>query len=412
MDEKSIPQMLEIIEDLQPDLIWFDTSGWLPNEEINRIYLACRKADPDVIISGRIGGGWHDYRSTCDKPSGFPPIGTRYWEAIPTTNESYGYHAMDNKHKPASHFIDLLVGCVSQGGNLLLNVGPKGDGTIAQIDQDIFTRVGAWVKINQESIYGCTGSPLPKQNWGYTTAPDELDSKRVYLHIKEWPKDGQLVVSGLTELPVNVTALADPSLTFKTGQLKSGHVVIKLPSDEPLQTPFTTLRVDFDQPLQVKKDKVRYLHTNTDKNHLHVFDDVILEGGKFGYGMGQEKDMTLEKWTSPDQSAQWKVYASDKQRWSMGVRYQAMQFKGRHSKSLKAPYLEELKKVMVTVKINGKVLTSGLKITDVDEEYGYAEEILGTVELPEGEHTVEVTATGMSDEVPFRLNAINLRPVE
>ena len=138
VDGKAIPQLLELIRNYHPDIIWFDTPHKLPPEENLRILAAVRKADPNVVVSGRVvtdipNLNLSDYLSTADKPDEFPPVDGD-WEAIPTTNESYGYNQNDHSHKSVSHFIRLLAKAAARGGNVLLNVGPRGDGVIDPSD--------------------------------------------------------------------------------------------------------------------------------------------------------------------------------------------------------------------------------------------------------------------------------------
>ena len=408
VDEKSIPQMLEIIEDLQPDLIWFDTSSWLPPEEINRIYLACRKADPNVIISGRIGQNWHDYISTCDKPAAFPPSGQRYWEAIPTTNESYGYHREDHSHKPGSHFVELLIGCVAKGGNLLLNVGPKPDGTIADVDYTILGKVGEWVQLNKEAIYGCGKSVLPSQSWGYVTQPINVPATRVYLLIKDWPKDGKLVVSGLSDLPETITALVDSEQRFIASALPSGQVSIQLP-EKALQAPFTTLRLDFAKPIE-EGSKARFLQENLEVNTLHVFDDAT-RIGSLGFAQGHKDDEHITRWDSSEDGVKWDVQTAQKSKWVLSIEYQAKAYKGRFPSEITKEHLEELSTITAIVTIDGHSYECALKGSNPNE-HGYADDVVATVEIPAGNHTVEVSAKGVSEDLLFYLKAVNFRPVE
>ncbi|MCX7006324.1 MAG: alpha-L-fucosidase, partial [Kiritimatiellaeota bacterium] len=108
VDEKSIPQLQELIKNYDPDIIWFDTPHKLPPEENLRILAAVRKAKPTLVVNGRLVRGAGDYDSTCDRPAEFPAH-EGDWEGVPTTNESYGYNQNDRSHKPPAHFIQLLA---------------------------------------------------------------------------------------------------------------------------------------------------------------------------------------------------------------------------------------------------------------------------------------------------------------
>ncbi len=150
------------------------------------------KSDPNVVVNGRLvrsaTANFGDYKNTADRPAEFYPVAGD-WEAIPTTNESYGYSKFDTSHKPASHFIRLLASAASRGGNLLMNIGPKGDGTFDKPDLAILNGIGKWMHKNGESIYGTTASSLPLQSWGVST----LKKNKLYLHVFSWPSDGKLI---------------------------------------------------------------------------------------------------------------------------------------------------------------------------------------------------------------------------
>jgi alpha-L-fucosidase len=117
VDKKAIPQIRELLTNYHPDILWFDTPHKLPLSENIRI-LKQREADPNVVVNGRLARSDHynfgDYKNTADRPAEFFPV-SGDWEAIPTTNESYGYSKEDNSHKPASHFIRLLAKAASRG---------------------------------------------------------------------------------------------------------------------------------------------------------------------------------------------------------------------------------------------------------------------------------------------------------
>ena len=105
VDEKAIPQIKELLIKYHPDILWFDTPHKLPLSENIRLLKAIRETDPDVVVNGRLARNsainFGDYRNTADRPAEFYPV-TGNWEAIPTTNESYGYSKYDRSHKPCS----------------------------------------------------------------------------------------------------------------------------------------------------------------------------------------------------------------------------------------------------------------------------------------------------------------------
>ena len=111
-----------------------------------------------------------------------------------TLNGHWGYFKGDEKWKPAATVIHNLVDIASKGGNYLLNVGPTGKGIIPAGAVADLQAVGAWMKVNGDSIYGTSASPLAAQpGWGRVTRKGDL----VYLHVFNWPAGGKLSVTGL-----------------------------------------------------------------------------------------------------------------------------------------------------------------------------------------------------------------------
>ena len=194
VNEKSIPQIRELIAMYHPDILWFDTPHKLPPEENRRILAAVRAADPHVVVNGRLVRDYGDYKNTADRPAEIPYTEGN-WEGIPTTNESYGWSKIDHRHKPPEHFIVLLAKSVSKGGNMLLNIGPMGTGELDPVDVKILHGIGEWMKTNGESIYGAGRTPLAVQNWGTSTW--NARTHTLYLHVFHWPADGRLVVAGV-----------------------------------------------------------------------------------------------------------------------------------------------------------------------------------------------------------------------
>lgn len=185
------------------DLMWFDFSyddmegeKWQATKLINMV----RELQPDVIIDNRleVNSGACSSLAKCDpKPyhgdfitpeQMIPPNGIQdiegndmVWEACVTMNNNWGYHATDRFFKPASMLIKKLVECVSKGGNMILNVGPDARGRIPDESMKILREIGAWMKKNSDSIYGCGKTGIEKPEFGRVTGKD----KRLYFHIYE-----------------------------------------------------------------------------------------------------------------------------------------------------------------------------------------------------------------------------------
>jgi alpha-L-fucosidase len=78
----------------------------------------------------------------------------RIWETPVTINDTWGFKKDDVNWKPVPILIRQLVQVISQGGNYLLNIGPTAEGTVPQPSVERLEQVGAWLKVNRDSVYG------------------------------------------------------------------------------------------------------------------------------------------------------------------------------------------------------------------------------------------------------------------
>ena len=100
-------------------------------------------------------------------------------ETCETINNSWGYNATDYNYKSVKDLIQYLVKAAGNNANFLLNVGPKPDGTIQDEFKERLAAMGAWLRENNESVYGTRGGPIAPQSWGCTTHKDNM----VYVHV-------------------------------------------------------------------------------------------------------------------------------------------------------------------------------------------------------------------------------------
>jgi len=308
VDKKAIPQILELINNYHPDILWFDTPHKIPDEENLRILAAVRKADPNIVVNGRLFDNpmyfnLIDYINTGDKPSEFAP--QKYdWEGMPTTNNSYGYSQNDKTHKTPSHFVQLLAKASSFGGNILLNMGPKADGTIDSIDVSIFKHIGKWMDVNSEAIRGTKASILPQQTWGVSTTKKNT----IYLHVLNWPKDGKLLVSGLVSDPKSIRILSALNVKASTKRINPYNIEISgLPLIMP-DTANTVIALDF--AIEPSTDKCIYIVPN-EANRLNCMSAVISDSLHYRAGRNAG-DQWIVNWKSKKDWATWTIRTSQK----------------------------------------------------------------------------------------------------
>jgi alpha-L-fucosidase len=161
------------------------------------------------------------------RPEEFQP-----WETCMTINDTWAYNSNDHRFKSSTELIRALIDAASKGGNFLLNVGPRPDGTIQPEFVERLHAIGEWMKVNGESIYGTTYGPLQSIPYGRMTAK----GKTLYLHVYDMPK-GALALDGLKARVARVKALDGGAavkftqrgehIEFETAELKvNPHAVV------------------------------------------------------------------------------------------------------------------------------------------------------------------------------------------
>jgi len=388
VDKKAIPQIKELITKYHPDILWFDTPQKLPLSENIRILKAIRETDPNIVVNGRLvrGSGnlqMGDYKNTGDRPAEFFPA-SGDWEAIPTTNESYGYSKFDKSHKPVSFFIRLLAKAASRGGNLLMNIGPMGNGEFAPEDTAILQGIGRWMSKNSASIYQTTKTPLPYQSWGVSTRKNNL----LYLHVFNWPKNGQLIVGGLKSKVNKVWQLADKK-ELKFNRIDPLDIVINLPAQAP-DTSNTVLVMETAEPIET--DTVRLLASHKTTNRLLAF-DARLEGKGFGFGDGKTNSYYVEGWKNTRQSVNWDFRLIEPATYKVLLKYVADNVDdGTYELSIGS----------FKVKNTIAAIPKGAQVT---------EHVLGTVTLEPGVHSLIIAPVEIKKAGLMKILEVQLIPV-
>ncbi|MBV5314975.1 MAG: alpha-L-fucosidase [Prolixibacteraceae bacterium] len=316
VNEKSIPQIKELIRNYHPDILWFDTPHKLPLYLNLKILKAIRETDPSLPVNGRLAGmqgqNFGDYINTGDRAAYLRSM-SGIWEVIPTTNESYGYNKFDKNYKAPKHFVRLLTSAAAKGGNMLLNVGPMGNGKWDVTDIIILKNIGTWMETNGESIYGTTRNPLAIQSWGEITQK----GNSLYLHIFQWPDDGRLVVGGLNAKVKNAFLMADPQKkSLKCSPLNKSDLIINLPKTAP-DSLNSVIKLNYTGSL--KTDSFRLL-SSRQLNQLQVF-DAVLHGTGFSYGDGKPNSEFVGNWKNKDQYLSWNFRLNEPAEFTVALKY-------------------------------------------------------------------------------------------
>ncbi|WBO68036.1 alpha-L-fucosidase [Streptomyces camelliae] len=179
-------QVGELVDRYRPDLLWFD-GEWERTEEqwgLDALAALILAGNPDTVLNARMLS--HGDYATPEQ--GVPlqaPDGP--WELCLTVNDSWGFQHQDHNHKSVRQLVRYFTETIGAGGNLLLDVGPREDGTIPAEQAERLTGLGAWIARHAEAVYG-TGAGLPP---GHHYGPSTLsaDRRTLYLVCFDTPRE-------------------------------------------------------------------------------------------------------------------------------------------------------------------------------------------------------------------------------
>ena|SRR5438093_8929055 len=212
----------ELVDRYRPDLVWFD---WWIAQPAFHPYLQKFAAfyynrgvewGEGVAINYKKHGGvsFPDTAGVLDIERGqLAAIRPLFWQTDTSVSKNSWGHVADQQYKTVDSIVDDLVDIVSKNGSLLLNIGPRADGTIPEPEQEMLRQIGRWLDVNGEAIYGTRPwaifgegpttvvegpfgdekrSPFTSADVRFTTRGDTL-----YAIVLDWPADGKVTVRSL-----------------------------------------------------------------------------------------------------------------------------------------------------------------------------------------------------------------------
>jgi alpha-L-fucosidase len=250
-------QIEELMQAYKPDLMWFD-GDWEHNADewqAKSIREMILKYNPNTIINGRLAG-YGDY----DTPEQNFPV-TRpnlpSWELCMTTNNNWGYQPQDTFFKTPYQIISIFADAISMGGNLLLDIGPKADGTIPPQQVFILKELGKWTKKHSDAIFNTVGGMPLGHFYGASTL--SKDSMSLYLFL-QGEQTGNIVIKGLDNAIKNIQVVGTNTfLKHKiVGKISWSHVPGLVYIDVPAKANdayMTVLKISLDKPLKLYRGK-------------------------------------------------------------------------------------------------------------------------------------------------------------
>ncbi len=373
-------QVKELIYEYDPAILWFD-GGWedtWTDERGLEVLNMIRELNPSIIVNNRLEVDG-DYTTPEQHIPG--QAMDRDWETCMTMNGHWGYAKYDENWKSTKTLIRNLVDIVSKGGNYLLNVGPRADGTFPEESIQRLKEIGTWMDENGESIYGTSGSPFRRLAWGRCT----MKPGKLYLHVFNWPEDNTLEVPGLKNEVTGASLLATGT---KLGVTREGEEMITVRVPDKALNPIDTVIV---LRIEGEPDVAPWRAEQADDGSVTLKAvDATLHGDQIQFENKAEEG-NIGFWTEPDDYVTWKMEIDEPGTFGVRVSYAG---EG---------------KMGCALTVNGEKLQGEMEATGSYEKFTSAD--LGTLDINEaGKYTVTVKRD--ADLSPINLSKIVLTPAE
>ncbi|MFT3950174.1 MAG: alpha-L-fucosidase [Agriterribacter sp.] len=250
-------QIKELSDIYNPDLFWFDGDWEHSAEEwqADKVRSMILQRNPDAIINARLTG-----KGDYDTPEQNFPVTrpSRIWELCMTSNNNWGYHPDDSAYKTPYELITIFTDVISNGGNLLFDIGPREDGWIPAEQVNLLKELGKWTNKHSAAVFNTIAGLPPGHFYGASTL--SKDSSTLYLFVPA-KNAGKLVIKGLNNKINSIKVIGNgQQLNHKiVGKISwspvPGLVYIDNIPEAAMDEYMTVLELKLDGPLKLYTGK-------------------------------------------------------------------------------------------------------------------------------------------------------------
>jgi alpha-L-fucosidase len=225
------------------DILWYDGAwpvgtmpGWGFSPTDEEVAASWRSSELNAMVRGLQPGIIINNRSFLPEDFGTPeqtitPM-DRPWELCDTMGDLWGVSSSDKNRKSVLEMLTRLITCVSKGGNMLLNVGPNADGSIQPWQKQNMERIGRWLDIHGEAIYGCGGEWRRPFSGGLAPWRATRNGDTIYLHLLRYP-GSSLGIGNFHDTWIESAELLDTGARLEVAHEATRDIVSGLPTASP-----------------------------------------------------------------------------------------------------------------------------------------------------------------------------------
>ena len=276
-EDYQVAQLKELLTNYGEIVELFFDMGEPTKAQSERFVKTVKTLQPYCQVNGRVMNNQGDFITMPDNHLPESPIYDYAWETPGTFYHTWGYKSWvkgDPLDIQIKKQIRKLSKIVSMGGNYLLNIGPMSDGSVVPYERDVLNGIGDWVSQHNEAFYNTKANPFRKLNWGYSTVKPE--ENKLYLHVFNWPEDGNLKIPGLKSEILNAYYLNDilekPLEVSRMGNNQSIRV-----ASEPVNKNLSIVVVEYKGDLDIINHVVKPVN-----GELLLANSDATKHGKYG----------------------------------------------------------------------------------------------------------------------------------
>ncbi|MFB8438943.1 alpha-L-fucosidase [Streptomyces niveus] len=226
--------------------VWFDMSSptGTQSEEFAGIV---RELQPKAAVNSRVWNNKGDFRTLGDNEIPSVALDGAWQTPASIYHDTWGYRSWQVRDDLPGKIRDLVVGLTgvrARGGNYLLNIGPRGDGSVVEFEADVLRGMGDWLDRHPDAVLDASATRFGGQPWGEVTVND----RDLFLHVTDWPETGELRLPGLAS---TVREVREDGAAGALGwRLDGDDLVVSLPAT-PRDQVLPVIKVELGSELRI-----------------------------------------------------------------------------------------------------------------------------------------------------------------